>query len=395
MYPLQVLLIGCANQVLPDLRRELSNLSVRIEGEFVDAPACLEYLLANPATDRLFIIQANTAEIEQLERLNESTSGQPILALVDPAKDPSLMLRTMRAGAAQVVRLPLQSDDLRTAVLRIAIQFGHPASKSRVIAVLGAAEGCGATTIALNLASEIGRLRNSLCIVAESAISFGRLAHYLDIAPPVTIGDLLEDFDGLDTERVRRALTKVDEHLRVLVGAYRSITPQQLSPESVSKLIECAKRLAEFIVIDARSVCDSFDFERLSQIQQLVLVTQPTFSSLQNLKLILDALVERRCMAEKFVVMNQYRGESDCTPRGIADALGLPIVYTVDYDFAAVRAAENAGKTLRAVASRSRPLAEITALAKAVLGMTENPQHGLGSILKPIDYLGSLLHLKT
>ena len=93
MYALKALLIGCADNVLPDLRHELKNLLVGIEGEFVDALSCLAHILAHPAKDRLFIIQPkDDSEIAQLERLNESAVGQPVMALVEPSNGPSLMM---------------------------------------------------------------------------------------------------------------------------------------------------------------------------------------------------------------------------------------------------------------------------------------------------------------
>ena len=79
-----------------------------------------------------------------------------------------MMIRAMRAGAAQVVRLPLQGDDFRAAMHRIAIQFGHPQGKSRTVVVFGSSEGSGCTTVALNLASELGRLRIRLPFSAKA-----------------------------------------------------------------------------------------------------------------------------------------------------------------------------------------------------------------------------------
>ena len=145
MYPLKTLLIGCTDDVLGDLRRELNHLSVAIEGEYLDVRSCLTFVLANPSKRLLVFYPKSAAEIVQLERLNESVVGQPILALVDPTNDPSLMVRAMRAGAAQVVRLPLQADDFRAAMSRIAVQFGYEVNPCRVITVLGATEGSGCT----------------------------------------------------------------------------------------------------------------------------------------------------------------------------------------------------------------------------------------------------------
>ena len=78
-------------------------------------------------------------------------------------------------------------------------------------------------------------MTNAPCIVAESAVSFGRFAHFLNITPQATIGDLLADIDHIDVQRVRRALTKVEDNLFVLAGSYRNISPQELSIERAVK----------------------------------------------------------------------------------------------------------------------------------------------------------------
>ncbi len=384
MYPLKTLLIGCTDNALGDLRRELINLSVAIEGEYLDASSCLPYALANPADKRLLIFCLNSAaEIVQLERLNEAVVGQPIVALVDPANDPSLMVRAMRAGAAQVVRLPLQTDDFRAAMNRIAIQFGHPLNQSRVITVLGATEGSGSTSIAVNLASEIGHLRNAPCILAEQAVAFGRLANYLDIAPQETECDLIKDIDHVDLERVRRAITKVEDNLHVLTGSYHGIVPLELTQDSVYKLHNYVIQLGDVLVLDGRYVYEEIDFDFLTLTQQLVLVATPTVPSLYALRSFLDLVAQREYLAQQYVVINQFLpGVKQLSIRSIEEVLHIPKVFTVAADWASFRAAENSGQTLRKTAPRSRSLADITALARAILGMPAEPPRVGWSFLK-------------
>jgi pilus assembly protein CpaE len=396
MYPLKALIIGCAANVLADLRRELTNLSVEIEGEFVDAPSCIAHMLANRVKDRLFIIHAKAAgDVILLERLSEAALGQPILALVDPVNDSSLMMRTMRAGAAQVVRLPLQIDDFRAAVLRIAVQFGHPASPCRAISVLGATEGCGATTVSINLASEIGRLRNAPCIIIESAVAFGHFANYLNIAPPVTIGDLLRDIDQIDAERVRRALTKIEDNLQVLAGSYRTISLEELSIDRAFKLLGYVKQLADVLVVDGRYACENIDFDFLGQIHQLILVAIPTIPSLASLKVVLASLAHRGCMAQQFVVINQFvSSDYEFSAGRIAEVLKVPHVFTIASDSAAIRFAENAGQTLHSAAPNSRTFADITRLAHAVLGTTAEPHRAFGALTDVMNNIGHALHVK-
>lgn len=396
MYPLNTLLIGCTEAVLGDLRRELSNLSVAIEGEYLDVRSCLTFVLANPSSKRLLVFYPKSAaEIVQLERLNEAAVGQPILALVDPADDPSLMVRAMRAGAAQVVRLPLQADDFRAAMTRIAVQFGHEVNQSRVITVWGGTEGSGCTSIALNLAAEIGRLRNASCLLAEGAVGFGRLANYLNITPQETIGDLLNDIDRVDVERVRRAIVKVDERLQVLTGSYSNIAPVDMVTEKVLRLLSYGKQLADVLVVDGRYSYEELDFEFVARSQQLVLVAQPNLASMYGLKRVLDLLAQRESLAQQYVVINRYLPNSkDFSIRSLERALGIPKLFPVANDWDAFQAAEVAGTTLRTAAPHSESLAGIAVLARAMLGLPPEPNAGGWSFLSSWNHIVHSVNLK-
>jgi pilus assembly protein CpaE len=396
LYPLKTLLIGCSDDVLPDLRRELTNLTVAIEAEHSDVRSCLTYVLANPVDKRLLIFQLKSAaEIVQLERLNESIVGQPILALVDLANDPSLMIRAMRAGAAQVVRLPLQADDFRAATTRIAVQFGHSLNPCRVITVFGATEGCGITSIGLNLAAEIGRLRNAPCLLTEGAVAFGRLANYLSITPQVTLCDLINDIDRVDVERVRQAVTKVDNHLHVLTGSYGGIIPQNLTAEKVFTLLNYAKQLADVIVVDGRSTFEELDLEFAGRSQQLLLIAQPSFPSISGLSRIMDLLSQRGCLAQQYVAINRYLPDSkEFSIPSLEKVLRIPKVFPVANDWASFSAAETAGQTLWQVSPRSHALADISALARAMLGMPTEPPVTGWSFLNSWNSVAHALNLK-
>jgi pilus assembly protein CpaE len=352
--------------------------------------------LANVAEKRLLVFYPKSAaEIEQLERLNESVADQPILALVDPANDPSLMLRAMRAGAAQVVRLPLQPDDFRAAMKRIAIQFGHALNQCRVITVLGATEGSGTTSISLNLAAEIGRLRNAPCLLAEGAVGFGRLANYLGIAPQLTIMDLINDIDHVDVERVRQAVMKVDDHLHVLTGSHGGIVPFELTTEKVFRLLNYAKQLNDVLVVDGRYAYEELDFEFVARSQQLVLVAQPTMPSLYGVRRILDLLAQRKCLAQEHVVINRYLpSDKEFSIHSFEDVLHVPKVFLVASDWASFQAAANAGQTLRKTAPRSHALADITVLARAMLGMPAEPPPVGWSFLGSWNRVAHALNLK-
>jgi Flp pilus assembly CpaE family ATPase len=368
MYPLKAFLIGCKNRTLADLRSELNHLAIEIETEVLDVDAGVAWLAAHPGNGRLFIVEASSpAAIAQIERLSHAVAGQPILALVDSESDPSTLAS---CGASEFAHLPLQSGEIRGALQRAAVDFADSTSHCRTVLVLGATEGSGCTTMSVNLAFELARLQKRPCILGEQAVAFGRLANYLHINPPLTLYDLVSELDQLDAETMRQALFPVDEYLSVLVGSYLTIRPFTVTPEVAFKVLACTMELAETVVVDARHNFDDVDFAFASKVHHLVLVAKPTNPSLNNLRTLLETFTHFGRAGETYVVINQYEpGEEALSKETIERYLNVPHVWLVTADAAAVEAAENFGQTLRKAVPTSPAVEDITALARAILGI--------------------------
>src|SRR5262245_58808998 len=160
-----------------------------------------------------------------LAHLTAAVPGQPVIALLPAGADVAALLAAQRAGAAQVVPLPLRGDDFAQALDRVLAQFAPPPRAAAVIAVCGVSGGCGSTTVALNLACELGLgaagAARGGCLLVELTRQMGTLASYLDVQPAVTTPELLADASRLSTQGIRQALTNVAPGLDVLVGPYQ------------------------------------------------------------------------------------------------------------------------------------------------------------------------------
>src|SRR5262249_14924994 len=162
-------------------------------------------------------------DVRQLRWLSETFVGRPVVAVVHSDFDSKFIFDVSRAGAAQVVPLPLHADHLRESLDNVRRRYAIPEAVSarRILAVSGVAGGCGATTIAINLAYEIAHMLELSCIFVELSTQMGMAATFLDITPRQTINDLLCDMAGADLEYVERRLTKITDKFHVLAGPYR------------------------------------------------------------------------------------------------------------------------------------------------------------------------------
>src|SRR5262245_15313274 len=219
MFPLNVILVGCGGELLPLLRLELSVHGARIEQEFLGVESVIAALRSPPQADdrrgpangrakpdpaaselprKLFGVRLQSASaLPHLKRLSASFPGFPILALLNAPGDPNAAIGAMRMGASQVVLLPLQSEDFKAALDCIAVQCGQTVA-NQVIAVAGVTGGCGATTIAINLAYEFAHLHQRRTVLAELSLQMGKLPLYLNVDPRYTTHEILREIHRLD-----------------------------------------------------------------------------------------------------------------------------------------------------------------------------------------------------
>jgi pilus assembly protein CpaE len=370
MFPLNVTLVGCQDAVQRNVLSMLINQQANLDGQYADVDAVAAALRDGQAVNRLLIIHVPDAlELPKIRQLVSAFSGQPIMALVDAANDPTLLLGAMRAGASQVVPLPIQPDDFKAAMDCIAQQYGHASAENQAICVSGVTGGCGATLLAVNLANEIAAQYGRHVILSELSLQIGKLAAYLDINPEHTTFDLLNDGDRVDPQMIQRALTHVGERLDVLAGEYRAITPVQASPASVVRLVDYCRTLANVALFDVPCTYDDLYFETLAIADQVVLVGEQKIPSIRTLKLVCEALSRIDGARKLHIIINRYdpRMPGFGADR-LRSLLEVPDLLTVCNDYASVMASINHGRPLRQEAPRSPALADIAKVVKTLLG---------------------------
>src|SRR5262245_56943822 len=107
MFPFPVVLVGIDHELLPGLRRELTNGSAQVESEFQSAYMAAECLRHYKNQPRLLIVQGgDDFQPEAIHRLSGTLKGWPIMALLSSI-DGHDFLCANRAGALQVLTLPL------------------------------------------------------------------------------------------------------------------------------------------------------------------------------------------------------------------------------------------------------------------------------------------------
>jgi pilus assembly protein CpaE len=370
MYALPVVLLGIDEDVLPELRRELIDASAAVESEFHSSFALIDCLRHYKTQPRLLILQIGTdCQADTVERLADCLRGWPILALL-PAEEDEDFFQINRAGAVQVVSVPLDPTDFHRALGVIGSQFDKGSQDKQVIGIISVAGGSGATTIAVNLAYEIAENLSRSTILAELTLQMGSVASMLNLKPRFTLPHVLREIHRVDDYLLEKTLVPVSERLKVLAAAHDHNSVPFLVPEHVVKIVECLRKLASVTVLDLPGTFDELEFQVLKTCDQVIVIATQSLPSLRSLKSFCESLPEERVVHSLWVVLNRYDpGMKGFTCEDVKDALGVARVYPIGNDFRAVNLSVNKGRPLRQVAAGTPILRELNCLIDQVMGL--------------------------
>lgn len=266
------------------------------------------------------------ATFDLLRRLRDGTSAH--LLAVGPADDAKLILRAVQAGASLFID-ETELDELDLALNRL--QPAGATAGPEVLAVLGAAGGCGASTVAVNLATLLARHRGR-CNLIDLNTANPDLAPLLDLKPQYTAADLCRNEDRLDRTLYEKLLTAHDSGVALLAGASR-YTDAPLTIGGVELALGLAREAFANVVID---MADGFGAEKavvLEHATRVLLVTRLDFVAVRNTRRIIDHLTARGVPRERIEVIVNHAGLPNQLPPADAEtALGVALPHLLPHD---------------------------------------------------------------
>lgn len=297
------------------------------------------------------------------------------------ALDTELLLAAMQAG----VRTCLPRNDIVAelpATLRRMLQEmpGSAASGSaplgQVVTLLSASGGCGATTIAVNLADELRLATNSSTLLVDLDQHYGSVATYLGLHGNYGVADILSHVGTIDSQLVRSTALGHSEHLHVLLSpANINFTePATLSWGRLEQLLTACRQTYAYTVIDAPRVPMSVATRFATESALTVVVFELIVADIRCARDVINALEERGVPSERVLpVANRYRKRNPMLSFEDAQkALGGRDLAYVTNDYESAMRSLNLGKLFAEVAPRSPMRKDLRDLALRVEARTKS-----------------------
>ena len=184
--------------------------------------------------------------LDQLATVCDSGTRVIVIGRIN---DVTLYRELVRRGVSDYVIAPINTLDVVRSICGL---FSSPEAKAvgRIIAIVGAKGGVGASTVAHNVAWAIARDLTLDSVVADLDLAFGTAGLDYNQDPPQGIADAVFSPDRVDTAFIDRLLSKCTDHLSLLAAPATLDRVYDFGADAFDAIFDTLRTTMPCIVLD-------------------------------------------------------------------------------------------------------------------------------------------------
>ncbi len=283
-----------------------------------------------------------------------------------------LVLQAMQAGARHFIEKRTIASELSKELQALIHDSARKqaALGSQVISVFSAGGGCGATTVAINLADELRLSSSRPVMVIDLDISYGAVSTYLGIKSQYGIADVLAHRGAIDQHLIQSSAYRYMADFFVLPSPASIETPKvsSLAYEKLPAACESCREIYAYTVIDAPRLAQPASM-KVAGLSDLVLVVfQLTVKDVHSARSIISALTKSGIASEKILPLaNRVRKWGPLVRlEDSKKAIGLSSCHPIRSDWRKAMKCVNQSRLLAQAAGRSALRGDYRKLAAKV-----------------------------
>jgi pilus assembly protein CpaE len=248
----------------------------------------LDLLSATPSAVELVLIDAEATDPVALVAAINTLAARPrppAVMLAGAHLPASLVRALMKLPRSDVIEAPFTSVDLARAAGALIADAAASAqavnANARCWTVMGSVGGCGATTIAVELATALaGRAPDRRVALVDLNLVDGAAAAYLGSTPAMLLAEASGSPDRIDAALLAAFSMRVGEGLDLLAAPRDSKAFERVSQTTVCRMLEVACQVYDWIVIDLPRHHQPWTLDVLSGSDEVLVVSELTVPAL-------------------------------------------------------------------------------------------------------------------
>ena len=365
-----------------DRRLDKAHLKVQMGG----MAAAIEAYRTAP-TPNVIILESEgrgtmLAALDQLAGVCDSGTRVVIIGRVN---DVTLYRELVRRGVSDYVIVPVTALDVVRSICGL---FSVPEAKAvgRIIAVVGAKGGVGASTIAHNVGWAIARDLALDSVVADLDLAFGTAGLDYNQDPPQGIAEAVFSPERVDTAFLDRLLSKCTDNLSLLAAPATLERVYDFGADAFDTIFDTLRTTMPCIVLDIPHQWSAWTKRALIGADDILIVAAPDLANLRNTKNIFDLLkASRPNDRPPLFCLNQVGipKRPEINANEFAKAIESQPIVAIPFDPQMFGLAANNGQMIAEISANHRTTGMFLQIAQRLTGRgeTKKPRASLLSSL--------------
>jgi pilus assembly protein CpaE len=337
----------------------------------------------------------NVIILESESRSNDILSGLDQLApvcdaatrviIIGKMNDVGLNRELVRRGVSDYMIAPVNALQVVRAVCGL---FSAPDAKpvGRIIAVVGAKGGVGASTVAHNIGFSIARDMMLDAVVTDLDLAFGTAGLDFNQDPPQGIAEAVFSPDRIDNAFVDRLLSKCTDHLSLLAAPATLERVYDFGADAFDAIFDSLRVTVPYVVVDVPHQWTGWTKQTLVSADDILIVASPDLANLRNTKNLYDFLKAARPNDQRpLYCLNQIGvpKRPEIKAADFAKALEDDPVASIPFEPQIFGAAANNGQMIAEISANHRTAETFRQMAQKLAGRAE-PKKQQSGFLSPL-----------
>jgi len=342
----------------------------------------------NSPTPNVILIETDARAndiLSGLDRLAEVCDAGTRVIVMGRVNDVTLYRDLTRRGVSEYLIAPIRTIDVVRAICNL---FSAPDAKpvGRIVAIVGAKGGVGASTVAHNIAWAIGRDLGLDSVVADLDLAFGTAGLDYNQDPPQGIADAVFSPDRVDTAFVDRLLSKCTDHLSLLAAPATLDRVYDFGADAFDSILDSLRGSIPCVVLDIPHQWAGWTKRLLISADDILVVAGPDLANLRNTKNLIDLLrASRPNDHHPRYCLNQVGvpKRPEIAPADFAKAIEADPLCGIPFEPQLFGPAANNGQMIAEVSASHKTSEMFRQMAQTLTGRTEI-KRGRGGLLSPL-----------
>jgi pilus assembly protein CpaE len=366
-----------------DRRMAKAHLRIQMGGLI----AAIEAYQNSPTPNVIILESKNGGEdiLGGLDQLAPVCDAATRVIIVGRMNDIALYRELVRRGVSDYLIAPVGALQVVRAVCCL---FSAPDAKpvGRVIAVVGAKGGVGASTLADNIAFSIARDLTLDAVVTDLDLAFGTAGLDFNQDPPQGIAEAVFSPDRVDNAFVDRLLSKCADHLSLLAAPATLDHVYDFGADAFESIFDSLRATVPCVILDVPHQWTGWTKQTLVGADDILIVAAPDLANLRNTKNLYDFLKASRPNDHRpLYCLNQIGVPKRPEIKAVdfAKALDDEPIATIAFEPQLFGAAANNGQMIAEISANHRTAEVVRQLAQKLTGRVE-PKKKSSSLLSPL-----------